>query len=313
VRYFVAFMRCGVTAMASEFDSMMAGMGIKPMQDDRGRSAPKKKVAPKATRKATRTSPAGKAAAPSVAGADTERVAELERGLVLAQDGRTSAEAKVAQLKKKVTRLQVALDESEERNRVPGRTAGSILVDWGFATADERAELLMVDGWLERIISTPNLKEAAALRVEISEKFVRVCADCHPPAGRTSLSIDRDRCEVCGGFDIDREARRFLDAALINGRLRVIVVGRESKHHRMVRDRVGDPRLVLSLIPALAKRETEQARTDVEHADAVVIWDPQSIRPELLEVYRGAPRVGEVPPGSIGAFLSAASAIIGSD
>jgi hypothetical protein len=299
--------------MASEFDSLMAGMGIKPMKDERARSAPKKAVSKKVARKAAPKAPTGKAAGPTAPSVDLERVAALERGLALLKEERDSAEAKVAKLKKKVARVQGALDESEERNRAPGPTLGSILSDWGFETADERAELLMMDGWLERVISTPNLGEAEAMKAEIAEKFVRLCGDCHPPAGRTPLTIDRERCEVCGGFDLDREARRFLDAALINGRLRVIVVGREIKHHRMVRDRVGDPRLVLTLVPALAKRAPEQARTDVEHADAVVIWDPESIQVELYDVYRGAPRVGEVPPGSLGAFLSAAAEIIGSD
>jgi len=304
--------------MASEFDSLMAGMGIKPMKDDRGRSVPKKAAPKKAPRKkvsskAVPKAQSGKAAAPTAPGLEAEHISALERGLVLLKEERASAEAKVAQLKKKVARVQGALDESEERNQAPGPTVGSILSDWGFETADERAELLMMDGWLERIIGTPNLGEAEALRAEIAKKFVRVCGDCHAPAGRTSLTIDRERCELCGGFDLDREARRFLDAALINGRLRVIVVGREIKHHRMVRDRVGDPRVVLTLVPALAKRDSDQARTDVEHADAVVIWDPESIQAELIEIYRGAPRVGEVPPGSLGAFLSAASAIIASD
>ena len=283
------------------------------MKDERERSAPKKAVAKKVARKATRKAPSGKTVAPQPTAIDGERLAALERGLTLAKEERSSAEAKVVQLKKKVARIQGALDESEKRSQLPAPTVGSILSEWGFSTADERAELLLMDGWLERIIGTPNLDDAVALRSEIAESFVRVCGDCHAPAGRTPLSIDRERCEVCGGFDVDREARRFLDAALINGRLRIIVVGREIKHHRMVRDRIGDPRLVLTLVPALAKRESQQARTDVEHADAVIIWDAESIRPDLIDVYRGAPRMGEVPPGSIGAFLSAAAAIIGSD
>jgi hypothetical protein len=98
-------------------------------------------------------------------------VAELERGLVLAKDGRASAEAKLVQLKKKVTRTQVALDESEERNRVPGRTVGSILVDWGFATAAERAELLMVDGWLERAYEFQKSKPVPDHHRNLSKTF----------------------------------------------------------------------------------------------------------------------------------------------
>ena len=70
---------------------------------------------------------------------ESDRVAALERGLALLKEERSAAETKVTQLKKKVARVQKALDESEQRNKAPNPTIGSILADWGFESADERA------------------------------------------------------------------------------------------------------------------------------------------------------------------------------
>ena len=52
---------------------------------------------------------------------------------------------------------------------------------------------------------------------------------------------------------------------------------------------------------------------DVEHSDAIVIWDPSSVDDALLEIYRSADRVGEVEAGPLGGFLEAAAGIIGDD
>ena len=172
---------------------------------------------------------------------------------------------------------------------------------------------MLAEGWMDRILGEHVLAEAVSLRDELLASFVRVCERCSVPDGCNALVSQPDGCSQCGGFDTERESRRFLDAALINGRLRIVVVGRETTHHRMIRERVGDKRLVLTQIPGTTVREVSQAQIDVEHADAVIVWDPSSVAEELLDVYRKAPRTGEVPAGPIGAFLSAAAAIVSSD
>jgi hypothetical protein len=71
--------------------------------------------------------------------------------------------------------------------------------------------------------------------------------------------------------------------------------------------------MVLTQIPGDVRRELTSAQTDVDHADAVVIWDESSLPAELLAIYQGASRVGIVPAGSVGALLQAASEIIAGD
>ena len=294
--------------MASEFDSMMAGMGIKRIDDDQAVNAPVRKVV---RRRAGQTkAEAVAAASPSAMEA---RIVELERAVDFIKGEREEALATVSGLKRRIKKLKATMSEAEEATGAPVVTIQAVLIDWGFASPDERASLLMLDGMLERIISSPDLSADTALRDELGQCLARVCDGCRAPEGKLALSVPPASCTVCGGHDLNRESRRFVDAALINGRLRIVIVGRETHHHRWVRDRVGHKRLVLTHVPGSHRRGATAAQTDVDHADAVVIWGPETLSAEDLAVYRSADRVGEVQAGSMGAFLAAAAAIIGAD
>jgi hypothetical protein len=296
----------GVT-MSDEFDALMAGMGVKRAGDDEGPVPPRKVV----RRKAGQTTAAALAAAnPSTIEA---RVVELERAVDFIKGEREEAQAAVSTLKSRVKKLKASLSAAEAAVSATLPTIAEVLSNWGFETADDRAALLMLDGMLERVIGATDLGADLALRDELKQSLVRVCSGCRAPKGRLVLSVAPAACTVCGGFDINREARRFVDAALINGRLRVVIVGRDTEHHRWVRERIGHKRLVLTHVPGSVRREAGAAQTAVDHADAVVIWDPASIDPEHLAIYRSSARVGEVDAGSMGAFLSAAAAIIAAD
>ena len=294
--------------MASDFESLMTGMGVKRMDDAKERKPKTTKRRPAKTKQT-----ASKAAPASVAGVDSERTAELERVLGHIKDERAAAESKVATLQKRVKRLKKQIATAETELAKPRLTVSQILAEWGFETAAERAQVLGREDWLERIISEPDLAEATALKDEVMAGWVRVCEQCSAPRGKTALIVPAERCSSCGGFDLEREARRFVDAALINGRLRIVIVGRESADHRQVREWVADKRLILTQLPGSVKRDRASVRTDADHADAVVIWDADSLSDADLEIYRKASRVGEVTAASLGGFLSAAAEIIGGD
>jgi len=296
--------------MANDFDALMSGMGVKRMDADGERKNPRVKPKPKVAAKRRAKAPATAQAPVDTA---ANRVAVLERALTMVKDERAKAEAKALQLQGKVKRLKAELAElAASRAEVPP-TVVDVLTAWGFDSPDSRLALLLADGWMERLLAEPNLAEAVSLQAEVGETFIRVCEQCTPPSGLTAIPSLPDRCAVCGGFDLNRESRRFVDAALINGRLRVVVVGRTTQHHRWIRERVGDKRLVLTQIPGTSQREPSQAQVDVDHADAVIVWDPDSISSDLLSVYRTAPRMGEVPAGPLGTLLSNAAAIIAKD
>lgn len=296
--------------MANEFDSLMSGMGVKRMDAGGDRKNPRSKSKPKV---ATKRRPATPAKAQPPAENTVNRIAVLERALTMVKDERAKAEAKALQLQGKVKRLKAELAELAAFQAEVPPTVVDVLTEWGFDSPDSRLALLLADGWMERLLAEPNLADAVALQTEVRKTFIRVCEQCSPPPGLTAMPSLPERCAVCGGFDLNRESRRFVDAALINGRLRVVVVGRTAQHHRWIRERVADKRLVLTQIPGASQRETSQAQVDVDHADAVIVWDPESISANLLAVYRTAPRMGEVPAGPLGSLLSAAAAIIAQD
>jgi hypothetical protein len=298
---------CGENDVAKDFDSLMAQMGVKPMGD--GKSSPRKPRTDGAAGKKTVTRKAGEPKAPS----PVQRSEALQRSLMVAKEERSAAEAKVTVLKKKVRRLKKENAALEEQVNTPRSTVAQTLEEWGFETAEERGALLRVDGWLERIIAHPCLQEDQGLRTEIEQTLVRVCARCDAPPKRTPLRVAPKRCIVCGGVDVLAAARRFADAALVNGRLRVVLVGRSAAHHRMVRHYVNDKRMVFTQVPGDVRRDLSAAQTDVDHADAVVIWDESTLSDELLAIYKSASRVGIVPAGAVGTLLQTASEIIAMD
>ncbi len=306
--------------MASDFDNLMAGMGVKRMADDKAQAKPKRgPQAPSTKTKRLRASQ-GATAPAQTAPSSSERIAELERASAHLLASRDEAEGRLTKSKKLVTKLKKELEETRaELDAVRAElsqhqtTVSEVLTRWGFNTPAKRASLLHDADWLERIISEPALWAAAALQKELLERTVRVCAGCQSPDERRVVEVEPAACEVCGGFDTATEVRRFIDAALINGRRRLVIVGRDAAQHRQLRAVLMDKRLVLTQLPGAVRRDRASIRTDVEHADAVLVWDAPSVEDSALEIYRTAERMGEIPAGPVGAFLAAAATIIGRD
>jgi hypothetical protein len=284
----------------------MQSMGVKPM----GKAKVQAQKKPPAKKKVT---PKKKAVPSAVVKNNQDelnaalqvRIASLEASLASAKKDRVKAERAVTEVEGRLTELQAVPP-------VQNKTVTEVLVGWGLETAPERAALFAVDNWLERLIGTPDLAENTEMVREFSEKFVSVCSDCTAPARRSVIPVSTARCEVCGGVDMDRAVRQFIDATLINGRLRIVVVGRETKHHRMLRDRVSDPRLVLTQVPGNVRRDLGQAQTDVDHADVVIVWDADTLPAELKTIYEGAEIGGVIEACSLGQFLESAAVLIAS-
>jgi len=293
--------------VAADFDDMMKQLGVKPMK--KGSGQPRKKARSPAVKPSAATKKAQAASVPQI-----DRSEALSRTLAVAKEERAAAEAKVTSLKKKVRRLKAEKVVLEEELARPRPSVAETLADWGFQTPQERSSFLAMDGWLERIISHPSLSEDVGLRTEIEESLVRVCDQCSPPRNKVRFGVSPDRCTICGGVDMAGVARAFVDAALLHGRLRIVIVGRSTEEHRAVRRLIGgDKRLVLTQLPGDIRRDPASAQTDVDHADVVVAWDEESIAGELLSIYRGSDRYGAVPAGPVGVFLEQAAPIIARD
>lgn len=291
--------------MAKDFDSLMAEMGVKPMNQSKEQVA-KPRTTKRVPNKASRLPPAGQGA--------SERVVALERALAVAKEERAQAKTEITSLQKKLRTAQKKLAALEAEAQIPRPSVAETLHAWGFETPAERARLLRQNALLERIISNPCLEHDQALMMEIGHTVARVCTDCEPPAQMTAIHVPVQKCMVCGGRNMDTASRKFTDSALLNGRLRIVIVGRTTMHHRLLRRFIGtDKRMVVTQLPGDIRRDAASAQTDVDHADAVIIWDPDSIDPDLLNVYARAANGGVVPPGPVGELLEQAVGFIGGD
>ncbi len=291
--------------MAQDFDSLMAEMGVKPM------NKAKEKVV---TTKKTKRIPAKKTPQRPKAPLLDERLEALQRELDIAKQENEQAEAKAGTLKKKLRAARKKVTALEAAVQAPKRSVSEVLHEWGFQTPAERAALLRQEIFLERIISNPCLEEDLGLKVEISQSVMRVCSHCEVPDRMVAIHVHEAHCSICGGVDMLSASRKFADAALLNGRLRIVIVGRSTMHHRILRRFIGrDKRMVVTQLPGDIRRDTAAAQTDVEHADVVVVWDPDSLAPALLEVYRSAKYGGAVPAGSVGELIEQATGFIGAD
>ena len=155
--------------VASDFESLMAGMGVKRMDDSKGQKPKTVKRRPSAKSK-----PSAKPSSADVVREATDRSAELERALAHIKDERAAAEAKVATLQKRVKRLKKQVSAAEAELAKPRPTVAQVLTDWGFETAAERAQVFERQDWLERIISEPDLLVATELREAVTSGWARV-------------------------------------------------------------------------------------------------------------------------------------------
>ena len=280
----------------------MAEMGVKPMN-----KAKEKVGKPKTVKRTVKKLPSK----PPQVRAD-ERVQTLERKLALAEEERSQAEEEISALKKKLRASRKKVTALQEAAQQSTASLAEILHQWGFETPVERAALLRNETFLERIIAHPSLEEDVGLRKEIAQKVSRVCSECEPPSESSPIHVKAAHCIVCGGVDMEKAARMFTDAALLNGRLRIVIVGRTTMHHRLLRRHIGtDKRMVLTQLPGDIRRDPAAAQTDVDHADVVIVWDPNSVEPALLSVYESGAYSGSVAAGSVGALLQESARIVG--
>lgn len=208
--------------------------------------------------------------------------------------------------------LQLLLEEQElQLRRLKRRIAGSeqgeaaapplidVLERRGLKGADEAAFLIrgllqtrQLDGLLERLqADDPDL-----LRGWLEDRVALLCS-AHAelaPSGRAAITVPPSRCEVCGGSELKRTVRHFVDTCLIHGLTRVSVVGGSPKHHHMLRNLVQHRALRIQLAPSLEQRTPSQVRSDLDNSDVVLLW-MRGARPELSAQYTsgagGAARV----------------------
>jgi len=130
------------------------------------------------------------------------------------------------------------------------------------------------------------------------------CDACPSAMGRAVVTVPRERCDVCAGSDIKRAVRMFIDACLVNGATRVLVVGGSPKYHRQLKELVQHHRLTLELVPGNVQRTKKQAASDQSRVALVILWGATILDHSTSALYGDGPaRVLRIPHRGIGGML----------
>lgn len=327
------------------FDDLMSQMGVRRMGKPSGRKKAREKP-PTPQQRAQHQRDVARQALQAPAPAPTStrptatelvsRIDELEQQLAAArsvlsteqqarqglqaqrdalQAERDSAVSRADELERRVEAQQLNLDRL--RRRLSGAEEDTsprlldVLEKRGVEGIDEASFLirgLLASRQLDGLISVLQAEDPQSLLSWLDDRVALLCeshSDMLPP-GRAGLTVPARRCEVCGGSELKRSIRDFVDGLLVNGMTRVSIIGGSPRGHRLLRQLVQHRGLKLQLQPYLARRSAGQIRSDLDHSDVVLLWmgagTPQS------EQYVGGPaRVIHVEERSIARLLSEAA------
>lgn len=209
------------------FDELMAKMGVEKLGRKTARKKPEASEPP-------RPKPKPKVATPKAPEPAPPKRDEREQ-----------------QLAEALATIEALRKDLEEARRPPPEDPSSLsalLETRGIRGADESRGLLealaqarLTDALLGELVVRHPDRIAGFLR----DKVLLSCGrpECPTIPGLAVLVVPAERCDACGGADVDRARRRFQDACLVHGILVVGVVGgsvrdqrlleRASTHHRL--------------------------------------------------------------------------------
>jgi len=218
------------------FDELMARMGVEKL----GRKTAKKKTSE--TSEAPRAKPRPKAPPPPA-----PKAPEPAAPKAVAQK-RDEEKRKLAEALATIEALRAELEEARRPPPADPSSFAALLDTRGIRGADESRSLLealaqarLTDALLGELVVRHPDRIARFLR----DKVLLSCGrpECPTIPGLAVLVVPPERCDACGGADVDRARRRFQDACLVHGILVVGVVGgsvrdqrlleRASAHHRL--------------------------------------------------------------------------------
>ena len=220
-----------------------------------------------------------------------ERLRELEAARDRAVGQAESLQRDLEEQELQLRRLKRRLAGTAGDDAAPASPQLSeVLERRGLKGTDEAAFLIrgllqtrQLDGLLDRLqADDPDL-----LGAWLEDRVTLLCSSHAElaPSGRAGISVPPPRCEVCGGGELKRTVRHFVDTCLVNGMTRVSVVGGSPKHHHMLRGLLQHRALRVQLAPSLEQRTASQVRSDLDNSDVVLVWT-RGERPELAEPYQ---------------------------
>lgn len=273
------------------FEELMARGGVKRLEDaDPPPSAPTKarsarpQTAPadvvRETTALPEAEPSAVAEPPAHAPSDelAKRVAELEaenerleEELRAARAERDGLDAERRALARRLATAEAAVAKGETKPLV------HLLERRGCRDAREREECIqhvVQSGDVDQFLSVLATADTRALERILDDAVSFVCGrpECRPAAGSTSVLVEPDRCEVCGGSDLKLAAKKLFDTCVERGLRRIRIIGGSPTYHTQLRDLAASSDVELKLISGIHHRTEKQARADQKHADLVVLW-----------------------------------------
>ena len=209
------------------FDELMAKMGVEKLGRKTAKKTPPVQQAPQEPPK---PKPRPKVAKAPAAPQKDPREQEL-------LEARAAIEA-----------LRAELEEARRPPPADPSSLAGLLETRGIRGADESRGLLealaqarLTDALLGELV----VRHPDRIARFLGDKVLLSCGrpECPTIPGLAVLVVPAERCDACGGADVDRARRRFQDACLVHGILVVGVVGgsvrdqrlleRASTHHRL--------------------------------------------------------------------------------
>ncbi len=141
----------------------------------------------------------------------------------------------------------------------------TVLEARGIRGADESRDLLealakarLTEGLVTELVARHPDRLARFLRDRVLLSCGR--AECPTLPGLAVLAVPPERCDACGGADVERARRRFQDACLVNGILVVGLVGGSVKGQRLLERASTHHRLALRVFASAADARSAGAQ-----------------------------------------------------
>lgn len=211
---------------------------------------------------------------------EAARAAEHAEKLETMRGERDQYDRERRKLNQHVAELREALpaEPHGEPSRSTEATLGGLLRERGCEGGEEMALALtgLLDQRAEELADRVELSDPGPLRGLLDERLAFLCGDpsCQASPATTVIRVPRERCEVCGGSDIRRAFRGFVDACQAAEVQRITIVGGSPAYREQLETlrRNHGSGLRLKLVAGSRPPGRKRARDLVRGSDLVLIW-----------------------------------------
>jgi hypothetical protein len=170
----------------------------------------------------------------------------------------------------------------------------AMLTDRGLAPRTE-ADLFLravADAHLgAKLVGLLSTHERSALQAFLDDSLALRggCPACPDPAGRALMRVVRSRCDLCEGSDMRRRAAELTDALLVAGHNRLVFVGGSPAYYTQLDKLLIDRRIRVTKVPNGRNIRKEDAKSQLQNSDLIVIWGSTIIDHRVTELYTKQP------------------------